>query len=83
MNAMTPIVAADMATIEPLAANNARLAQHEVNELWDLMRDTRTGEGRFLAVMCPGLRSVLQAPASDFLRLRNALLAKLRTEGTV
>lgn len=59
-------------------ADTGRLAEGQLQELWDLMHDTETSEGKFLAAMCPGLRTVAQAPAGDFLRLKNALLAKAR-----
>jgi len=53
-----------------------RLTPAQTDELWALMRQTRTQEGQFLKVMAPGLRSIEQAPAADFPRLRNALHAK-------
>jgi hypothetical protein len=55
---------------------DGRITEMEVEELWDLMTRTGTQEGRFLAVMLPGLRSITQAPAADFPRLKNALLTK-------
>jgi len=59
-------------------APDGRLTEAQFKELWELMRDTDTSEGKFLAAMCPGLRTVAQASAGDFLRLKNALLAKAR-----
>jgi hypothetical protein len=60
----------------PNASNDGLLTEPQVEELWDLMERTQTQEGRFLAAMCPQLRSVSQAPAKEFPRLRNALLTK-------
>jgi hypothetical protein len=57
-------------------SDDGLLAEHEVNELWDLMKRTHTAEGKFLAAVCPGLRSIGQVPAKDFPRLKNALLHK-------
>ncbi len=60
------------------AKNNARLTEGQVLELELLMRQTRTSEGKFLAHMLPGLRSITQAPADDYPRLKTALLMKQR-----
>jgi hypothetical protein len=57
--------------------NDGRITEAQADELWDLMTRTGTQEGRFLSVMLPGLRSITQAPAADFPRLKNALLTKL------
>ena len=57
-------------------AQAAHLSAAQVEELHALMRETRTLEARFLSVMAPGLRSVADAPAADFPRLKNALLTK-------
>jgi hypothetical protein len=54
-----------------------RISLEQLAELSDLMRRTRTEEPRFLAAMAPGLRSIEDAPAADFPRLKNALLTKL------
>jgi hypothetical protein len=54
-----------------------RISIEQLAELSDLMRRTRTEEGKFLAAMAPALRSIEDAPAADFPRLRNALLTKL------
>jgi len=56
---------------------DGRLTEAQVEELWALMTRTQTQESKFLAAMAPKLRSVSQAPASDFPRLRNALLTKV------
>ena len=53
-----------------------RLTAAQVAELNALMVSTRTLEAKFLAAMCPELRAIVEAPASDFVRLRNALLTK-------
>ena len=53
-----------------------RLTNEQVAELNALMVSTRTLEAKFLAAMCPDLRAIVEAPASDFIRLRNALLTK-------
>jgi hypothetical protein len=53
-----------------------RLTTGQLAELSDLMRQTRTEEIRFLAAMAPDLRSIEDAPAADFPRLKNALLTK-------
>jgi hypothetical protein len=58
------------------ANDDGLLTEPQVEELWDLMTHTGTQEGKFLAAMCPELRSVSQAKASDFPRLKNALLTK-------
>ncbi len=60
------------------APNNGRLSEAQVEELELLMRQTRTSEGKFLAHMLPDLRSITQAPADDFPRLKTALLLKQR-----
>jgi hypothetical protein len=52
------------------------ITEAQTEELWDLMQRTNTQEGKFLAAMCPSLRSVQQALAADFPRLKNALLTK-------
>jgi len=62
----------DAATAKPAAL----LSAAQVEELGALMRATRTLEARFLTAMAPGLRSVAEAPAADFPRLKNALLTK-------
>jgi hypothetical protein len=54
-----------------------RISDADAEELWKLMAQTQTQEGRFLAAMCPDLRSITQAPAADYHRLRNALLTKV------
>jgi ERF superfamily protein len=53
-----------------------RISPQEVEELNLLMRQTQTLESKFLAAMCPALRSIEEAPANDFTRLKNALLTK-------
>jgi hypothetical protein len=53
-----------------------RLSLEQLAELSDLMRQTRTEEAKFLSHMAPTLRSIEDAPAADFPRLRNALLTK-------
>lgn len=53
-----------------------RLSLEQLAELSDLLRQTRTEEARFLAAMAPTLRSIEEAPAADFPRLKNALLTK-------
>jgi hypothetical protein len=53
-----------------------RLSLEQLAELSDLMRQTRTEEAKFLAHMAPTLRSIEDAPAAEFPRLRNALLTK-------
>jgi ERF superfamily len=53
-----------------------RLSLEQLAVLSDLMAQTRTEEGRFLAAMTPGLTSIEHAPAADFPRLKNALLTK-------
>ncbi len=57
-------------------AEPGRLTDEQVNELWALMEATHTNEGKFLAAMKLELRSITQAPARDFPRLKNALLTK-------
>jgi hypothetical protein len=56
--------------------HDGRITKAQAEELWTLMERTNTSEGKFLAAMCAGLRSITQAPAADFGRLRNALLTK-------
>jgi ERF superfamily len=53
-----------------------RLTPGQVEELNELMRLTRTLEAKFLAAMAPDLRSIEEAPAADYPRLKNALLTK-------
>lgn len=60
----------------PTASSDGRLSPREVEHLELLMRQTQTLEGKFLERMLPGLRSITQAPASDFPRLKNALRLK-------
>lgn len=52
------------------------LTPAQTEELWGLMTLTSTQEGKFLAAMLPALRSIQQAPVSEFPRLKNALLTK-------
>jgi hypothetical protein len=58
-------------------ASTGLLTHSQKMDLKGLMRDTRTLESRFLEVMCPDIRAIEEVPASDFPRLRNALLTKL------
>ncbi len=53
-----------------------RLTNEQVAELNALMRGTRTQEAKFLKVMCPDITAIEHAPASNFARLKNALLTK-------
>lgn len=55
------------------------LSLAQVEELNALMVQTRTLESRFLAVMAPALKSIEEASAADFPRLKNALLTKRTT----
>ena len=55
---------------------DSRITDAQAEELWDLMTRTETREGKFLEHMLPGLRSITQARAADFPRLKNALLTK-------
>jgi hypothetical protein len=57
-------------------ASTGLLTHSQKMDLKGLMRDTRTLESRFLEVMCPDIRAIEEVPASDFPRLRNALLTK-------
>jgi hypothetical protein len=62
----------------PRAANDdGRMSAAELKLLDDLMIQTGTGEGRFLAYHKLDYRSIQQVPASEFIRLKNALLLKV------
>jgi hypothetical protein len=53
------------------------LTHSQCMDLKALMRETHTIEARFLAAMCPAAKVIAEAPATDFPRLKNALLTKL------
>jgi len=57
---------------------NGRMTPAELKELDDLMKRTGTGEGKFLAFHNLDFRSIQQVPATEFGRLRNSLLTKVR-----
>jgi len=57
---------------------NGRMTPVELKELDDLMKRTGTGEGKFLAFHNLDFRSIQQVPATEFGRLRNSLLTKVR-----
>jgi hypothetical protein len=65
----------------PPPAASYRLTHAQCMDLKGLMRETHTLESRFLDVMCPGLTVIAEAPAGEFHRLKNALIAK-RTQLT-
>lgn len=59
----------DASTADPIAAEQAE-------ELLKLMEETGTHLGRFLSTMVSNTKSVEMVQKADFVRLRNALLAK-------
>jgi hypothetical protein len=62
----------------PRAANDdGRMNAAQLKLLDDLMIQTNTGEGKFLAYHKLDYRSIQQVPASEFVRLKNALLGKV------
>lgn len=58
---------------------DGRMTEAELKILDDLMVQTRTGEGRFLAYHKLEYRSIQQVPATEFVRLKNSLLSKVST----
>jgi hypothetical protein len=58
-------------------AGDGLITEAQAKELWALMARSSTQEGMFLAAMAPGLRSLTQARAAEFPRLKNALLTKI------
>jgi hypothetical protein len=57
---------------------NGRMTPVELKELADLMKRTSTGEGKFLAFHKLDYSSIQQVPGSEFTRLKNSLLTKVR-----